>query len=359
MPLEPFEEIKNKEKFLYSSKDRIKFFLENLSMTEHRYQFGLITDEVGRLITTITDGDIRRAIMSGRSVDDTLADCGCNTPLVGKIGQDAENASILSKIKAGVKFLPIVDENHVLINIIIPKKEVYTEATALIMAGGFGKRLGNLTKNTPKPLLEINGKTLISNIIEKLEQSDINKIFVSVHYLANQIKDHIESLQKTTSFEFINEQTPLGTAGSISLIPQNISEPLLVTNADLITSLDFRSLLHFHQSNNFDATLVLVDYSHQIPFGVVEHNNKGEFVRCNEKPIKTYPVMAGIYCFSKDALSLIPRQKNQFLDMPDFIDLLKRGGLKIGVFPLHENWRDVGSPTDLELARNNSGKSED
>ena len=178
-----FESVNSILDFTFAGTDKISSFLSNVNNKEHRFQFGVIIDENKKIIATVTDGDVRRALLKGYTLSDNLEVCGCVKPITGKPGKTDFNTKLLMSIKAATPFLPIADSKGELTDIIIPVEGKDNKAAVLIMAGGFGKRLGALTKDTPKSLLKIGDKPILGKIIDKVEQADIVNTYVSLHFL--------------------------------------------------------------------------------------------------------------------------------------------------------------------------------
>lgn len=316
------------------------------------YQFQIVVDENTKAIGTLTDGDIRRAILRGVTPDDPVKACMNINPITGYIGEDAENERKLIRlheVEGGhANFLPIVGSDGVLGSILIHEFRETQSPSALIMAGGLGSRLGELTRTTPKPLLCVGNKPILEHIIERLELSNINDIYISICYLPEKIESYINSRDGEAKIRLVYETEALGTAGSIGLLPESFKSPLLVLNGDVLTSTDFGALYSFHIRHDYDATIAVAQHRVQIPFGVVQHSEDGLFMGINEKPCQEYFIAAGIYLISPEFRSLIP-PKERF-DMPALLNKGRNLGLKIGLFPIHEYWADIGQPYDFELA---------
>ncbi len=346
------KKIKNISKYIINSESALRIGMKRLDkVSDKKKQFLIIVDNSNKLLGTLTDGDIRRAILAGMLLEDKIINAGNLSPIFGNIDEDEKNSKLLKELSVEAAFLPVIDRNHIVKEILISKFYSLRKVDVIIMAGGFGKRLGSKTKNTPKPLLEVKGKPILDSILEKVHSSvSIENIYISVHYLSNKIIKHIEKKKYNTSIEFINESLPLGTAGSLALVPNN-GRPLLVLNADLITNLDLDIFINFHFESNNNMTIAASKYVFEVPFGVIEYDSSGSFVRLNEKPKINNFISAGMYILDETYRNII--KKNEFMDMPDVVDKFKSLGKKVAVFPLHEEWRDIGRPVDLEIAQNN------
>jgi NDP-sugar pyrophosphorylase family protein len=249
------------------------------------------------------------------------------------------------------KHLPLVDENNKVKDVIsltelvkIEKKENYV----VLMAGGLGARLADLTQNCPKPMLKVGGKPILETIIETFKEHGFYKFIISVNYMSNVIEEHF---QDGTAFnveiQYIKETKRLGTAGALALFKADNNLPFVVMNGDLLTKLDFTELLNFHINNQNDATMCLRRYEHQIPFGVVSVEND-VISRIEEKPVRSYFVNGGIYILNPSVRELIPT--NELYDMTTLFENLISKKKKTGAFPFYEYWIDIGRIDDFEKA---------
>ena len=341
--------IEKAEKFKIDESATIRDFIKTLTVRPHREQFGLLFERDGSLKASVTDGDVRRALIAGKTLDDRLHDCGCVNPQIVTENYKGDISEILSNVQGGVKFLPVVSMDNTVSHVIVELDEKIRKGTALIMAGGFGKRLGHLTYDTPKPLLEVGGQAIIERLINSFEKYNFAEVYISLHYLPQKLKSKLSRLQTDLDIKYIEEAVPMGTAGALGLLNHKVSKQVVVVNGDVVSDVDFFALKKFHISAGNDVTLAVAEHRVNIPFGVVNYGSSGRFVNCDEKPEVTYAVLAGIYCFSIHVLSSIP--DGVPTDMPDFINLLNKAGKKIGIFPIHEGWHDVGSPEQLKTVR--------
>ena len=264
-------------------------------LNEVDFRFQLIVDNEGKLIGTVTDGDIRRSIMKGHTVDSPITDCMNKSPSIGHVNAPNKHYKLFNKIPSLTKFLPVIDEIGIL-KFVLVKEYILGNKTALIMAGGFGKRLGHKTKNTPKPLLKIGNEPMLETLIKKLEESNFKKIYISTFYLYKKIQKHIENRNSKSDIELIIEDRPLGTAGCISLVPEEDRDLLMVINADVISDIDFESIALFHSEKLNDITITVAKYSQQLEFGIVDFDKNLQFKKVREKPILDHFILSGIYC---------------------------------------------------------------
>jgi dTDP-glucose pyrophosphorylase len=324
---------------------RISAFLKRLNLSD--YLFFVVIDEDGRPLGTITDGDVRRAILDGATLEDPTSRCMHTGSLFGKVGAAAENAELLKD----VPFLPLVNDAGRIVEVLIPSDSTPGISTALVMAGGKGQRLGEHTRNKPKPLLAVGNQPILQHILNDLEAAGVENIFISVHYLADQITEFLNSRDNTASIQIVEEQEMLGTAGALGQLPEPLGNPILVVNGDLITRTDFQALNNFHWRHGYDASIAVAHHETEVQFGVIKKDSNGVFLGIEEKPVIRHFVAAGIYYLSPEFCALVPR--NTPMDMPSLLNLGREIGLKVGLFPIHESWIDVGRPADLQRADEN------
>lgn len=344
--------IKNLTEHLIQDNDTVNVALKKINKLGKKSnifsnrKFLIVVNKCNQLIGTITDGDIRRGILAGLSYTSVVTKVANLKPVFGFIGEEVKNTAIMNELKAIEKFLPVLDNKKNVHEVIIPEERNIHKIKAVLMAGGFGKRMGEKTKTIPKPLLKHKGKELISYNFEIIFRSKyIDQVFVTTHYLSNLIEKHVKNIKSDKHIETIKEKEPLGTAGSLYKFRKE--EAVLVMNTDIITNLTLDQLVNYHTEVNNDITITGALYNYEIPFGVINYDAMGNFLKMDEKPsIKKY-VAAGIYILSKNVLRLI--NKDQFMDMPKLINKAKNKNFKIGVFPLHETWEHVGKKEDLRF----------
>lgn len=307
------------------------------------------------LIGTLTDGDIRRAILNGINLDepirflvDRLRGSGAR-PVTAPVG--TSNHDLLAMMNTlELRHVPLLDrEGHVCDIALLSDlaKTFEAPARAMIMAGGFGTRLHPLTEDVPKPMLPIGNRPILEKLINQLSQAGIRRVNVATHFKAEAISDHFgDGSDFNVQIDYVNEDEPLGTAGALSLINTS-PEPLLVINGDIVTELDFRTLAEFHRDNRADMTVAVHPYEARVPYGLVE--TKGvDVVAVTEKPIVRGFVLAGIYLLNQDVCQLVPA--GQPYAMTDLIDRLLAEGRHVVSFPLREYWIDVGAREDYQRA---------
>ena len=328
----------------------IRETLARIDSTEQLFQ--LVVDEDGRLLGTITDGDIRRAMLSGVALEDRAECCMHRDPVIGRAGDTETNALRLMTLGSSRPFLPIVDEDGRVVDVLVRHRGDAGIAEAVVMAGGFGTRLGVLTQSRPKPLLEVGGKPLLERVLSWLETGGVERATVAVHHLAEQIESYLTDRTGKLRVSLIREESPLGTAGVLGHL-EHQKEPVAVVNADVLTEFDLRQMAEFHASHGNDGTIAAATHEVRVPFGVIRHREDGSFLGMDEKPVMRQLVAAGVYMISPSVLGLV--QRNLPMEMPDLLNLARSVGLQIGVFPVHEYWRDIGRQEDLEAARSEFG----
>ncbi len=315
----------------------------------------LVVDDKKRLVGTITDGDIRRAVLNkvslGTRVSKVLSLKSLHhpPPTVASVGTAPEELLRLMKEKV-LRQIPLVDDQRrvrelALLSELIPDDHHPLPLTAVVMAGGKGQRLMPLTQEVPKPMLPINDRPLMEHTIEHLKNSGIRKVNISTNYKADVIVNHFGDGNKFgVDIGYINESEPLGTAGALSLM-EKPTGPVLIINGDVLTQLDFRTMLDFHQSHSAMMTVGVRKYDLEIPYGVVESDDIliKDLV---EKPQQAFMVNAGVYLLEPQAFEYIPRGKR--FDMPDLVRCLIDATRRVICFPIQEYWIDVGKPADYQ-----------
>ena len=335
--------------FIVNSQVPILTALEQLSAKRHGEQFLLIVDDRGSLIGTLTDGDVRRALISGKVISGLVSEFMHQSPIfvMNSVSAFSTNQR-LNEYESLPTFLPVLNPDLTVNHIILEKEKSSKKTFALIMAGGFGKRLGKSTNKLPKPLVKVGGKPLIEYVLQRIESLGVSRIFISVHYLAEMVEAYVEASGRESYVSILNEEKPLGTAGCIGMLPNLDDCNLIIANCDLMSNLNYNNILNFHNSMNADATIAVAKHVVQVPFGVIKYDKLGGFEKIEEKPTLSHYVAAGIYVFS-DKFVRAQRIKG-YMDMPDFISQGKSMGMRPYVFPLYEEWDDIGRPEDLERA---------
>ncbi len=313
-------------------------------LNANTYLFQIVLDAEGRVAGTLTDGDVRRALLRDVSLDDPVGRAMNGAPVTAPYHAYEQ---LLSKLPELAGFLPLVDAEGRLKAVLVHDNEPRPVDAALILAGGRGSRLGSRTSNRPKPLLPVADRPILDHVLSAVERAGVSRIFVAVHYLADQIEAFLAARKNTAAVEVVAEQAPLGTAGALGLLPE-LGTPVFVLNGDLITKVDLTALASFHLRNGFDVTVGASEHTVQLPYGVIRYRDDGTFLRIDEKPVLRHLVSGGIYLLSKRSRSLV--SKGEAIDMPELINRAEHQGHQVGVFPIHEYWQDVGYPADLDRA---------
>lgn len=322
-----------------------------------RRGIALVTHPDGRLVGTITDGDLRRAVLAGIDLSDPAsvllarkAGSKYSKPIAVK--QGASKAQVLALLrKHSISHVPVVDAADRVVDL-VTRGEFLPEATptveAVIMAGGYGRRLQPLSDVVPKPMLPIGERPLMEIIVEQLREAGIKRVNVTTHYQSWKIMDHFgDGSDFGVSLSYVTEDRPLGTAGGLGLLSPP-SDTLLVMNADILTDVDFRAMVAFHREQKADFTLAVREHTIDVPYGVVQC--EGPVVRrLTEKPALTFLVNAGIYLLEPSVYSFIPN--GEPFDMTELIGRLLESGRAVVGFPIHEYWRDIGHPDDYQRAQ--------
>ncbi|MCM0147571.1 nucleotidyltransferase family protein [Photobacterium galatheae] len=319
-------------------------------INEEALKLALVVTPDRTLLGTVSDGDIRRAIINGIRLDEPVKNVMNTKPTTVDINMPRKRILALMEEKE-INAIPILKDHKVvdlktLHNLI--HQDSY-ENPVFIMAGGFGTRLRPLTDNCPKPLLKVGDKSLLEILISRFVDSGFKSFYISTHYLPEMIKEKIGTGERWgVSISYIHEEEPLGTGGALGLLPQNIPNlPVIVINGDVLTKIDFEALLKFHNQNNSLATMCVREYEYKIPYGVVECDGF-KIKNFKEKPTKIYHVNAGIYVINKSVIDDV--EMNVKRDMPSiFEDNIDKN---VFVYPFHDYWLDIGQMDEFNKAQN-------
>lgn len=329
--------------------DPIQYVMERIDRSP--YLFQVIVSSDGVLIGTVTDGDIRRAMLKGIELDRPARDCMNVDPDYGFLSDDVGNRKRLAQLRSSRRFLPVVDTRHRLVEILVDGRSdvpISGIKQALVMAGGFGRRLGERTRETPKPLLNVGGRPILEHVLLGLEAAGVPRITLSIHYLGAKIRRFVRDRGFLPDIDFIEEEKPLGTAGAIGLLRERLEAPLLIVNGDVLTNCDFAALHDFHLRHDLDGTIGVTHYEIDLPYGVVRYDEDGYFTGIEEKPRISNFIAGGVYYLGPEFAELVPTGRP--FDMPELLSRGREIGLRIGLFPIHEYWADVGHPEDLAEA---------
>jgi dTDP-glucose pyrophosphorylase len=336
------------EKILIKPNDSLEYAIKVLH--EGGCRITLVVDERNKLLGTVTDGDIRRALINKLTMDSEIRLTMNNQPT--KVSKSLSRQDLLSLMSSkGLMHMPIVDKDGALCGLEtvqhLIEKQSYNNPVFL-MAGGFGTRLYPLTKETPKPLLKVGDKPILDTIIEQFINFGFSNFYISTHYMSEKIKNNFSNKDLSNiNIEFIDEDKPLGTAGSLGLLPKSISKlPIIIMNGDLLTKVDFVHLLDFHQASKAEATMCVREYDFQVPYGVIEIEDH-KIREIKEKPVHKFFVNAGIYILNHSLVQKV--DGDTYLDMTDFLESELDTG-KVNAFPIHEYWLDIGQIDEYDKA---------
>ena len=308
-----------------------------------------IVDDNQKLLGALTDGNVRRGLISGAELTQPVDDIFYPEPRYIRHGNHNID-DIIQYRDRDFKVIPILDENDRVINILnFNYTHSYLPVDVVIMAGGEGRRLRPLTENTPKPLLKVGEKPIIEHNIRRLSYFGMDDYWITVNYLGDQIESYLgNGHERNLNIEFIYEQKPLGTAGSVSMIENFRHDYILLTNSDILTDLDYERFYLKFIKENADFAVVTIPYKVEIPYAVLETSNE-HVLNFKEKPTYTYYSNGGIYLMKRDIISRIP--KNHFYDTTDLMKNLLEDGLKVLSYPHSGYWLDIGKHEDFEKAQ--------
>lgn len=319
-------------------------------------QMALVTDDERRLIGTLSDGDIRRWLIGGGTIDD-LAGQVCNRS--PRTASEGIGRAALRKLLQdhGVHHMPMIDAGRRVVGLVgLEDLLVFPERpeTVVIMAGGLGSRMGSLTRDMPKPMLPIDGRPVLQIILEQFRRQGFRRFSIAVNYLADCITGHFgDGRDFDVEIDYLREKKRLGTAGALGLIERTPQHPFVVTNGDVLMNEYFGDILDEHRSHAADITVMVRDYEMQVPYGVVEESD-GNAASIVEKPVHSFKVNAGVYCLSPAVLRLVP--ENSYLDMPELFNAAVAADLKARIQRINGYWIDIGRVSDYERAKMEIGE---
>jgi len=322
----------------------------------------IVTDEKNNLKGTISDGDIRKAILKKKKLNHKITNLYNKNPKYIFSEQYSDKIAKQIFLKFKIELIPIITKDKKILKIIFwnevfsekrPVSQIKKKLPAVIMAGGLGTRLEPFTNILPKPLLPVNDKPVIDHIIDHMIISGIKEIFISVNYKAKILKAYfLEKINLNCKINFIEENKPLGTAGSLSLLKNKKNQDYFVTNCDSILNIDYSDLLEFHEKKKILFTIVACNKSYEFPYGNLSLTNKGTLNLITEKPNFNFLANAGAYLINSKLLKFIP--KNRIYNFDEFIENLIRKNTDIYIYPINENdWKDVGQWSQFrEISKN-------
>lgn len=307
-----------------------------------------VVDEQFRIVGSLTDGDVRRGLIEGKSLHDPVS-IAMNRRF-HSLHHHKITISVIKELKTKkIEMLPCLDdEGHIVKIYDLQNQKSILPIDAVLMAGGKGLRLRPLTDTTPKPLLKVGDKPIIDYNIDHLLEYGINHISVTVNYLKEQIENHIANTRKSSSIQCVREPRFLGTIGSVKFVEHYYNDTVLVMNSDLFTNINYEDFFIHFSENDADMSVAAVPYSVSVPYGIFElegRNIKG----IKEKPIYNYYANAGIYLVKRELFDLIP--ENEYFDATDFMNLLISKDLKVIRYPITGYWLDIGKFEDFNKAQ--------
>lgn len=308
-----------------------------------------VTDDAGRLLALVADGDLRRYFAAGGELEDPLVRAGNPSPTT--LSETLSHVALREWMLArNVEAAPQVVDGRLVALHTIRLVDTTSALSAVVMAGGLGSRLAPLTDKCPKPLITVGREPILTHIINHLRAQGVRRFVLPVNYLAGMIMDQYgDGSDLGVQIDYVQETRRMGTGGALSLInPGLLSDPFVVMNGDILNDVDVNGILAHHRTMGLDGTMVVREHHYTIPYGVVRVANN-QFVGADEKPTYNYLINAGIYLLSKSVLALVPR--DTFYDLPSMFDDMREAGLRGGVFNHGGRWIDIGNLADLERAR--------
>ncbi|MBN8238597.1 nucleotidyltransferase family protein [Marinobacter hydrocarbonoclasticus] len=319
-------------------------------------RIALIVQGNDKLVGTLTDGDIRRALLKHIPLTAPVRDVMCDAPHVADV--DWSKDKILAVMEdLELLQIPLLDSEGRVVGLetlhgLMERRTV--ENPVFLMAGGFGTRLKPLTNECPKPLLKVGDKPILELILESLAKAGFYRFFISTHYLPEMIREYFgDGSQWGVNIKYVHEEKPLGTGGALGLLPKDeIDRPLIMMNGDLLTTVNYRGLLDFHLAHDSVATMCVREYKHKVPYGVVQTD--GTFIQSmEEKPVQKCFINAGIYVVAPELVQSVGA--GQRIDMPSLLEKQISLDQRVAMFPVHEYWLDIGKMDDFRKAQEEVG----
>lgn len=347
---------KEKELFSLNIQSSVQ---EAINILNNGFRACILVDEKRVISGIVTDGDVRRGLLKGIQLDSSVTKISNMKPFT--INESQEESKIIDQLrKSNHVVAPVGDDSGRLVGLVkledidtlhAEEEEIKHNTQVLIMAGGFGKRLRPLTNNIPKPMVKVQNKPILQLIIESFKRQGFINFAISVNYLADVIKNYFEDGKNfNINISYVEENEPLGTAGSLSLLDKS-SKNIIMINGDILTKINFKEVLNFHKKNKADITICSKQYVYQLPYGDIELDSNFNVQGVVEKPINQFIISAGAYVLKSSIQDLI--EKNEYLDMPDLINRALKKNLKVKSFLIHEDWIDIGLPSNLQEANKN------
>ena len=322
------------------------------SLDNGSLRISLIVDSENKLLGTVTDGDIRRALLRDANMDDAISQVMNAQPITASSLSTREQRLQLMN-KHDLTAIPLVNETNQVIGLetlhqaMAPEK---LDNPVFIMAGGFGTRLQPLTDHCPKPMLRVGDKPMLEHLINQFAELGFYNFYISTHYLPEVIHQHFGDGSKwNVNIHYVHEEKPLGTGGALGLLPQNLPDmPVIMMNGDVLTKLNYAQLLKHHIANKFDATVCVREDEHRVPFGVIETENQ-LITSVVEKPTYRYKINTGIYVLNPEIVKSV--QPGLVIDMPTLLEKHRGDSKRIGTFTSYDYWLDIGQMKDYQKAQ--------
>ena len=336
----------------------VKDALKRLDKTAEKVL--LVVDDKRKLLGAITDGDIRRYILKGRSLDNRIEEVYNKNPISIKKSKYSDEVAKSIFLESRIELLPIVDESEKVIDSIIWSK-LFADGQApnmlqgkidvpiVIMAGGKGNRLYPYTMVLPKPLIPIGDKPVVEVIINEFRKQGANNYYLTLNYKAKMIEAYFSNVERDYELEFVQESEFSGTAGSLKMLEDKISDTFIVSNCDVIVRANFGEVVNFHKEQNADLTVLASIKHYKIPYGIIKFKEPGDVTSLDEKPEYTFTINSGVYVLDKKTLEFIPKEGS--FDMTDLIKSLIKSNKKVIMYPVNENdYVDVGQWEEYKKA---------
>lgn len=336
-------------KYIISEEKTLIDALKTINKMERNEALTLFVEDSNRsIIGTLTDGDIRRSLINGDTLESNVKKIAHRN--FSYLNFDSYDVKQIHAAKEkGIELLPVLNNQMMIVDVVnLKKQKSYLPIDAVLMAGGKGERLRPLTEIIPKPLLKVGDKCIIDYNIDRLINYGVRHLSVTVNYLKEQLEKHFEEPRNGILVQTVREPKFLGTMGSILFVDRFYNDTILMMNSDLFTNIDYEDFFLHFKEHNADMSIAAVPYTISVPYGIFELEGR-EVKGILEKPTYNYYANAGIYLIKRDLLKLIP--KNIFFNATNFIDMLMKNGYKVIRFPLNGTWIDIGNPQEYQKAK--------
>ncbi len=325
-------------------------------MDKSALQIVFVVDDEEHLLGVVTDGDVRRSLLRGGDLTQSVASVMNAHPIVAL--QGTERATLLQMMRGKeIRQIPLVDDKNRLVGLARLEELLYRpqrDNIVVLMAGGLGTRLRPLTDKIPKPLLKVGTKPILETILENFLDAGFYRFYLAVNYKSQMIEDYFGNGSRFgAEIQYLHENKRMGTAGALYFLPEIPKQPIIVMNGDLLTKVDFGEFLDYHIKQGAAATMAVREYNYQVPYGVIDFDGE-KITGIREKPSYSFFVNAGIYVLNPEAVARV--DKEEFFDMPQLFDALVAAGKKTTVYPMREYWLDIGRMDDFQRAQEEFGE---